>query len=834
MGKKPTRPNTLRTIAEAQLAHQPPTGMAVPLATDQLAHELHVHQIELEMQNEELRRAQTELAISRDRYRDLYDFAPAGYLTLTDAGLITEANLTGAALLGMARDRLHRCGFIRFIHPDNIARWQRFFATLLRDGQQSSELLLQRGDQSPFQAHLDGLYQATRDNLPAMVCLILTDISARQQAEETLRLSDEALRLRETILLNVDEGIVLTRADDGTIVYTNPKFERLFGYAPDQLHGKHISLLNAPTDKTPAETAAIIQTDLQQTGRWAGEICNQRQDGTIFWCYATVSTFAHREFGTVWVSIHRDISEQKRVEQKLAESTQLLLETERMGKVGGWELQTNTGKLTWTEEIYRIHEVDPAFEPTVAQAIQFYPPPARARIAEAVQRAIEQGEPYDLELELITAKGSLRHVHTIGKADAAHHRIYGFFQDITERKQLELALRDNEHTILRQKDIQMALAKLSKDFLASQGGSMEEIAHCVLATSLTVTDSQGGFVDEIDPHTGLSTHRIQVGEIGPHSPDRDAASGCEVADGCMTADRLLSVPVSSGGRTVARIAVTNRVRAYTPDDRVILEGIADLFAIVLERVKLERQLRHARRLEAVGTLAGGIAHDFNNILAIILGNVELVTFGVSALDEVSKNISDAANRGRDLVRQLLTFSRQTGSERQCLNPVPLVKEVLQLMRSTVPASIEIRAEIQDREVHILADPTLLYQIIMNLCTNASQAIGERGGSITVGVEQILLEEEQARLLQIKPGQYLLLSVQDTGPGIAAEVLERIFEPFFTTKRIGQGTGLGLAVVHGAVHRCGGKIQVESNPGAGTLFRVYLPALDTPGKGERRP
>ncbi|MBF0462002.1 MAG: PAS domain-containing protein [Magnetococcales bacterium] len=385
------------------------------------------------------------------------------------------------------------------------------------------------------------------------------------------------------------------------------------------------------------------------------------------------------------------------------------------------------------------------------------------------------------------------------------------FRDVTEEYRARQEIEHSAQRLRREKDVQVALARLSKTFLAAQGLSVAEIAQGVLATSLAVTASQNGFVDEIDPLTGLTSPCTQVGESLPPQ---------------LASDRLLAVPVISNGRTVAQVAVANRVRDYTPDDRLIMERIADLFAIVLERVKLERQLRHAGRLEAVGTLAGGIAHDFNNILAIIIGNLELVTFGVSKLEDVRKNISDAANRGRDLVRQLLTFSRQTGSERQRINPAPLVREVLQLMRSTLPTSIAIRAEIRDENLHMFVDATLLYQVIMNLCTNAGQAIGEASGTITVEVEPVHMEEEQARLLQIGPGHYILISVMDNGPGISPEVMERIFEPFFTTKRIGQGTGLGLAVVHGAVQGCGGKVHVESTPGAGTIFRVYIPALDT--------
>ncbi|MEO5370525.1 MAG: response regulator [Magnetococcus sp. DMHC-1] len=243
---------------------------------------------------------------------------------------------------------------------------------------------------------------------------------------------------------------------------------------------------------------------------------------------------------------------------------------------------------------------------------------------------------------------------------------------------------------------------------------------------------------------------------------------------------------------------------------------------VSSKKRLEQRLVQSQKMEAIGTLAGGIAHDFNNILGIITGNAELGKRKLSNLEDVTRNIQAAATRGRDLVRQLLTFSREAEKNKIRLSPVPLIREVLRFMRSTLPATIHIQNEIHDEEAQIYADSIQFYQVIMNLCTNAGQSMGEKGGTLTVGMQRCQILADQAQRLSITPGPYLSITVRDTGPGISAEVQKHMFDPFFTTKEKDKGTGLGLSVVYGAIHDCGGVIHVESELGQGAEFRIYIP------------
>jgi CheY-like chemotaxis protein len=234
-------------------------------------------------------------------------------------------------------------------------------------------------------------------------------------------------------------------------------------------------------------------------------------------------------------------------------------------------------------------------------------------------------------------------------------------------------------------------------------------------------------------------------------------------------------------------------------------------------------------MEAMGTLAGGVAHDFNNILAAIVGYVELTMLDVAEVTKVKHNLEEvlrASKRARDLVNQILAFSRQSQNELKPVEITPIVKETLKLLRASLPTTIEIRHHIEPSTGAIEADPTQIHQVLMNLCTNAAHAMGEEGGLLEVSVTKVAVDASTAPLnLEIDPGAYLRISVRDTGHGMTSEVLERIFDPYFTTKDKGKGTGLGLAVVHGIVISHKGGICAESEPGTGTCFHVYFPRIE---------
>jgi PAS domain S-box-containing protein len=241
----------------------------------------------------------------------------------------------------------------------------------------------------------------------------------------------------------------------------------------------------------------------------------------------------------------------------------------------------------------------------------------------------------------------------------------------------------------------------------------------------------------------------------------------------------------------------------------------------------ERELRQSQKMEAIGQLAGGVAHDFNNILAAILGNAELAMTEVPRLHPAYENLAGikaASARAKSLIQQILTFSRQQPQDRQVISLAPIVQETVRFLRATIPAMVELLCSIDDSTPPVVADPTQIHQVLANLVTNAWHALGDQLGCIEIKLKPVMVSAgSPERIEGLRPGLFACLSVRDTGKGMDATTLSRIFDPFFTTKQPGQGTGLGLSVVHGIVHDHDGSITVASQPGRGALFRVFLPA-----------
>ncbi len=250
-----------------------------------------------------------------------------------------------------------------------------------------------------------------------------------------------------------------------------------------------------------------------------------------------------------------------------------------------------------------------------------------------------------------------------------------------------------------------------------------------------------------------------------------------------------------------------------------------------QKTELETQLLHAQKLDAIGTLAGGIAHDFNNILGGMIGYTELALMHEPPIPDNKKftylsRVLEAGNRAKELVQQILKFSRREETVSGAVALAPLIKESVKLLRATLPATIEIVQRIAADPDTISGDPTQIHQVVMNLCTNAYHAMRETGGILTVSLETVMLQSSRkAMAMEIPPGAYLKLSIQDTGRGMAPGILDRIFEPYFTTKKINEGTGLGLSVTLGIVRSHNGLIEVESRVGEGTRFDIYLPRVN---------
>ncbi|MFC1523164.1 response regulator [Thermodesulfobacteriota bacterium] len=281
---------------------------------------------------------------------------------------------------------------------------------------------------------------------------------------------------------------------------------------------------------------------------------------------------------------------------------------------------------------------------------------------------------------------------------------------------------------------------------------------------------------------------------------------------------------------------TDEGQARDPEFEDILKAVANVAASIIEhkqsameKTNLSAQLRQAQKMEAIGTLAGGIAHDFNNILTAILGYSEMAYAEAEEYPLIKSDIEQvlqAGKRAKDLVEHILVFSRSGENERIPMQLDPIIKEALKLLRASLPATINISQNIDPGAGAVLADPTQIHQVLMNLCTNAAHAMEETGGTLEVKLSRKSIETSNLPGLQRLPlGDYVLLLIKDSGQGMDPLTVDRIFDPYFTTKEPGKGTGLGLSVVHGIITSYGGAILVRSIPGEGSVFQIYLPIVD---------
>ena len=390
----------------------------------------------------------------------------------------------------------------------------------------------------------------------------------------------------------------------------------------------------------------------------------------------------------------------------------------------------------------------------------------------------------------------------------------GYCLDISSLKQTEEALRESEErfrTIFEQAAVGVAqmdtstgrFIRVNRKFCDIVGYSEEELLDRNFQV-ITHPDHVKGDVAMVE--------RLRTGDIGSYSIEKRY--------------------IHRNGSTVWASLTVSPIRKEGLRERshiAIVQDITERKRLEEERARVEAQLRQAQKMESLGTLAGGIAHDFNNILGIITGYTELVRMNAGDGQGLSTDLQEvlrATERAKDLVRQILAFSRQSEQEKRPIQLGPIVKEALKMLRATLPSTIGVEMKVSSDAV-VLADPIQIHQVLMNLCTNAAHAMRDTGGDLEVDLEDLLLTpEDSPSLSDLPPGAYVALTVKDTGHGIDPAIQDRIFDPFFTTKEKGVGTGLGLSVVHGIVQSHGGEIRVSSRPGEGSTFHVHLPCLES--------
>ncbi|HYP17936.1 MAG TPA: ATP-binding protein [Opitutus sp.] len=536
----------------------------------------------------------------------------------------------------------------------------------------------------------------------------------------------------------------------------------------------------------------------------------------------------------------------------VARSEASLAAAQSLAGIGSWELDVKEGVATWSAEMFRLYGRDPAagvmsYEEFLA-AIH---PEDREPFQRSEARAQQQRQSSEHEFRVLRPDGSVRWIHgrntPFFNAAGDLVRLMGVEQDVTERKRAASRV-ELQHTVTRvlaeaeplEPTLRRILEIMARGLDADYGAfwTVDRATQSLRCAELW--RAPGERLDEFAAVSRSATFAAGVGLPGRLLAERQPVFITEATwqDSAQFPRRDVAAGAGLKGGTgfpiLLRFEIFGVVEFFTREPQQPNAQLLKLFAALgtqigqfIERQRLEEQYRQSQKMEAVGTLAGGIAHDFNNILTAINGYCELARLDAAqdaAVQGHLKAVQQAARRAADLVRQIMAFSRQKGQHRVPLDVGPVVAEALKLLRATIPTTIDIKVSVAAQLPPVLADGTALHQVIVNLGANASHAMKGRAGRLDIALDAAALDSAfVATHPGLRAGDYVRLTVRDNGTGMNAATLARIFEPFFTTKPPGEGTGLGLAVVHGIVQSHEGAILVESTPGIGTEFRVYLPA-----------
>ncbi|MCF8044428.1 MAG: PAS domain S-box protein [Desulfarculaceae bacterium] len=574
----------------------------------------------------------------------------------------------------------------------------------------------------------------------------------------------------------------------------------IFDITPEKEHNAINGILNTLQDK---DRRMVFETELFTGGT----------DRTYAECHAKRILFRDRD---VVLSVVRDITDRKKAEEALYRSEERLSMALEVSLTGVWELNLKTGEFELDRNQFAYFGyAEDEYPAGGKEMLRFIEPSDRNRVQRKFNRFVRgESADYNDEFIILTKNGEKRWLHNRGKvvrweSDGSPVLIIGTAIDISELKWAEQALRENEEryrTILDNRNIGY--------FEVDLNGSLHFFNNAL--SELTGYSQEELFGMKYQACTGEETStelgRVYQEILETGEPLEKYEYPIEKKDGGqLQVETSVSLMKDANGRPVG-------FRGLTID-------ISERKKAEKEKKKLEDELRQAHKMEAIGTLAGGIAHDFNNILSGIFGYSQLAlrhTDDPAKSKEHIEQIIKGAQRATGLIHQILTFSRQSEHEKRALNISVVVKESLKLLRSSLPSTIEIRENIASR-AKVLADPTQIHQVVMNLCTNAYHAMRSSGGVLNVDLTEVAISDKSSVPdLNIRSGKYLRLEIRDTGQGMDNETLRKVFDPYFTTKAPGEGTGLGLSLVYGIVEDHGGCIRASSTPGEGTSFQVFLP------------
>jgi PAS domain S-box-containing protein len=640
----------------------------------------------------------------------------------------------------------------------------------------------------------------------------MRDISRRKIVEK-------ALREREQMLRGIFEtaAIGITANDQaGRYITYNPAYRDMLGYSDEELQKMTFWDVTHPDDRRPEEP---VYADIM-----AGDIGIYRID----------KRYIHKDGSTVWVSLNasnlhdaegnvigsiaavEDITERKLKDEALKKSEKRLAEAQQMASIGNWEFDFATGRLAWSDQVYRLFGLDPRDDaPVIEELLELVHPDDRAVLGHASdRRPVAEGQS-QYDYRIVLPNGEVRFIHDRAEEirDGKDHVIgmRGSSQDITDLKLAEQALRENE-------------ANLAEAQRIANMGSWVVTLENKERTHVSWSD-QLCRIYGIEPQN--VPHMFEDFLALVHEDDREMVKSAWIQ----------ALKNNSPNEVEHRIVrpdgeiryIRTRARIYVDELRGVQRLVGSANDITTRKLA-DEQLQHVQKMEAVGQLTGGIAHDFNNLLTVIMGNLELLKEDMAEdSDEVGmidRSIK-AVVRGVHLTDRMLAFSRKQTLLPQTTDISALVTGMTDMLRVTLGGGVELR-HVDKAETlwPCKIDQSQMENALLNLTINARDAMPE-GGTLTVETDNVRLDEKDvAGWTEAAPGDFVMLGVIDTGVGMTEKTLKRVFEPFFTTKEVGKGTGLGLSMAYGFVKQSGGVVTIESQPGKGTAVKLFLPRSES--------
>jgi PAS domain S-box-containing protein len=653
--------------------------------------------------------------------------------------------------------------------------------------------------------------------------------------------TDEQLRL---IVDSATDFAIFSTDLKGRVTTWNTGAAHLLGFAADEMIGQSMDIIFTPEDRAAGAPDQERGTALRD-GRAEDERQHVRRDGSRFWASGLLMPLKDGD-GTVlgYVKIMRDRTEARETENALHDATRRLRLAMDAGRMAIWNLDLRTDELQGSPELNRLLGFPPDARPTADDTRARYAPGERERLAAIGAEALARGDTsVEVEFRYIMPDGAERwlllRAEVLRDGTGQPLRAIGVLMDIDERKRATLAVAESEErfrliadsapVMLWMGDPEGRCLYLNRALRDFWGVAEEDVP----SFEWTPTIHPDDVATLSEPFThGMRTRTPFTAEVRYRRADgqyrllRTDARPRFDASGRFLGMTGVNVDVTDARRAEADLQALNA----TLESRVREE--------VAERARAEEVLRQSQKMEAVGQLTGGIAHDFNNMLAVVIGGLNLLSRQLArGHTDVSRYIDAAmegATRAAALTQRLLAFSRQQPLSPEPLDPNALVEGMTELLTRTLGEAVQVRTALDPDLWSTQADRVQLESAILNLAVNARDAMPD-GGSLSIETRNATVDANAAREFDLTPGDYVVISVSDTGEGMDRETIEHAFDPFFTTKAVGKGTGLGLSQVFGFVRQSGGHVKIYSELGHGTTIRIYLPRHEgEPAAAQPRP